>query len=428
MKSTEENAPLKKKKSVRWRLQLEQVRLFEVDEEIIKVLFIKLQPHKKMNARDFDRDEMKMVRQHARDEIHEQADWTTPTRFKDQIMFGKFSTEVATQQERERHALSVMYFRDEDIPFSPSEPADESYIATDESHIPIIPCPFSAAHGISQLQNIDLGALKGVNGDTLAAVTSLMNQLNSGGISSQPPSQYSSPNITSKYIVPPIANQPMDKLLATLASQPGIQSLLHNMNTSTLPAANRNIPGSQERYTGPGQYSNRPLSGGESSFPDQSSSVPKYDNDDRHQSGGRYSNQLNDQSNIGLSDQYQPGRDDQEFRGQYDGSTRKDPSQYHSRKGNYPSSTLDDYRSGSPSFPDQGPNDYNRNLGFNNRQQINEGYNNGNFENKQSQRGGYANPRGSGRVGHQPRFKKECAFFGSGMCHKGDSCPFIHNN
>ncbi|KAJ8324394.1 hypothetical protein QVD99_002426 [Batrachochytrium dendrobatidis] len=110
----------KPKKSVRFR----------PDDQLCKIKYIEKAVYEKSGsgdrtkARDFDKFEGQQAFQQLRDEQQPVIDWQAPRELllRNQVQRGSNSTEAKVQEERERTALSKVYYLDSDIPPSPAEP------------------------------------------------------------------------------------------------------------------------------------------------------------------------------------------------------------------------------------------------------------------------------------------------------------------
>ncbi|KAJ1339836.1 hypothetical protein BSLG_005497 [Batrachochytrium salamandrivorans] len=124
---------------------------FQSDDRLCKIRYIenvetlRTKEEDRVHARDFDRSEGQQAFQKIREEQQPLQDWTPPREFKllAQLVRGRNSTECKVQEERERNALSSVYYSPSDIPPSPAEPSN-IYSATtndanDDAFATIIP-------------------------------------------------------------------------------------------------------------------------------------------------------------------------------------------------------------------------------------------------------------------------------------------------
>jgi RNA-binding, Nab2-type zinc finger len=118
---------------VQWKPVLVSTRYVETSQVV--------SPKKILDARDFDCQEGKLIREKAREDLVPQIDYRPPRRIKmdEYILFGKDSNESLVQSEREKMKLSANYFRLSDVPMSPYEPESVPLNLPDDADIPLIP-------------------------------------------------------------------------------------------------------------------------------------------------------------------------------------------------------------------------------------------------------------------------------------------------
>ncbi|KAH9252389.1 hypothetical protein BASA81_009675 [Batrachochytrium salamandrivorans] len=129
---------------------------FQSDDRLCKIRYIenvetlRTKEEDRVHARDFDRSEGQQAFQKIREEQQPLQDWAPPREFKllAQLVRGRNSTECKVQEERERNALSSVYYSPSDIPPSPAEPSNIYSATTDDANddafatiIPLVQTP-----------------------------------------------------------------------------------------------------------------------------------------------------------------------------------------------------------------------------------------------------------------------------------------------
>jgi Zinc finger C-x8-C-x5-C-x3-H type (and similar) len=242
--TSSDTKPRTKKKSVTWKPEIKTIRYFDVDEitEVIR----NLTQHKKINPREFERDEMKNAKQMARDEMNAEIAWTAPLPIKlETRKFGVQSHEVDVQKNREATTVSIAYFRLADIPPSPAEPPSDGLVHNDDA--PLIP--------LVDVNTIPAGlaALNANPAPGQNSMISLLNQLSAGAPAPRVQS-YQSPVSVPQIGVP--NQQALDLLQNLLTAAKGGVAVLNTQYAAPAPAygaPGANFPAPGPNFPSPGQ-------------------------------------------------------------------------------------------------------------------------------------------------------------------------------